>query len=503
MIRILLVLVSVQAFAQSEFEVADVHASPRGAFPHMSGGMMHGDRYELHSATMVDLIRVAWGVDADKVSGGPSWLETDRFEVIAQAAPATPPDALPQILQRLLADRFGLVVHPDKRPLPAFVLAADKNPRLKAADGRGDSGCEPKQNTQTPNVMIACHNITMADFAVRIGGMAGGEITHPVIDVTELKGTWDFNLTWTPRKFVDAVNKQLGLRLEQRNVLASVIVVDRVNETPTPNAPGVTQSLPAAPAQFEVANVMLSAPDEVSGGGFLPGGRVDLRAIPLRQLIMMAWTVSDDMIVDAPKWMKSARIDIIAKTPASPQTASAVGLPVDMDAMRVMLRALLVDRFKLAVHNEARPTPAYALVVTKSRLKQPDPSNRSGCTQSGGSPDANTLPVFTYTCRGTTMAQLAVKLRQMIGSEEINHPVVDATGLEGTWDFDFTWSPPSVGRTSGGPASADGVAAASDPAGAPSLMEALDKQLGLKLELQKRSMSVLVVDHVDEKPADN
>jgi uncharacterized protein (TIGR03435 family) len=274
--------------------------------------------------------------------------------------------------------------------------------------------------------------------------------------------------------FVDAVNKQLGLRLEQQNVPMSVIVVDKVNETPTPNAAGVTQSLPPAPTQFDVADVKPSAPGETSGGGFLPGGRVDLHAIPLRNLITMAWAVSDDRIVDAPKWMSSQRFDIVAKAPASPQTEAAVGLPVDLDAMRIMLRALIVDRFKLAFHYEERAMPVYALVVTKSRLKKADPSNRAGCKQSGGSPDGSTVPVFTYTCQGTTMAQLAAKLRQITGGAEVDHPVVDATGLEGAWDLEFIWSPPPPVQAAGGrggnagPASPDGLAA-SDPTGGLSL----------------------------------
>jgi uncharacterized protein (TIGR03435 family) len=94
------------------------------------------------------------------------------------------------------------------------------------------------------------------------------------------------------------------------------------------------------------------------------------------------------------------------------------------------------------------------------------------------------------------MAQLAARLRQIIGADEVNHPVVDATGLEGAWDFDFTWSPPPSVQVAGG-------LAPSDPAGGLSLKEALNKQLGLKLELQERPMPVLVIDHVDEKPADN
>ena len=67
------------------FEVADVHNSPRGATPYMKGGTYRGGRYEVHSAEMLDLIWIAYGVDFEKVVGGPNWLESDRFDVIATA----------------------------------------------------------------------------------------------------------------------------------------------------------------------------------------------------------------------------------------------------------------------------------------------------------------------------------------------------------------------------------------------------------------------------------
>src|SRR5579872_2537903 len=85
------------------FTVADVHPAPWVNFPFANGGSLHGDRYTLRQATMVDLISNAYGIDASRVSGGPSWLELDRFEVVAQAAPGTPPATLKLMLRSLLA----------------------------------------------------------------------------------------------------------------------------------------------------------------------------------------------------------------------------------------------------------------------------------------------------------------------------------------------------------------------------------------------------------------
>src|ERR1700678_4208699 len=79
--------------AQPAFEVTDVRVSADSAnpFPYMKGPFIRGGRYELRTATMVDLIATAYGVDADKVVGGPSWLETDRFDAIGKIpADSTP-----------------------------------------------------------------------------------------------------------------------------------------------------------------------------------------------------------------------------------------------------------------------------------------------------------------------------------------------------------------------------------------------------------------------------
>src|SRR5579862_5664986 len=68
--------------ARPTFEAADIHTSPRSAPPVMRGPFYSGGRYELHYATMVDLIRIAYNVDADRVAGGPGWLEYDRYDVV-------------------------------------------------------------------------------------------------------------------------------------------------------------------------------------------------------------------------------------------------------------------------------------------------------------------------------------------------------------------------------------------------------------------------------------
>jgi uncharacterized protein (TIGR03435 family) len=106
----------------------------------------------------------------------------------------------------------------------------------------------------------------------------------------------------------------------------------------------------------------------------------------------------------------------------------------------------------------------------------------------------------TLTCQNTTLAQLAEKLPAMAPAY-VDHPAIDATGLEGGWDFALSWTPRANfdgaqrGQSPAG-------AAASDPNGGLSLFEGVEK-LGLKLELRKHPYPVLVIDHMEQKPSDN
>lgn len=544
------------AFSQSKFDVADVHVSPKStsANVNMRGGLMRGGRYELHNATMVDLVRTAYGVVPDRVVGGPAWLETDRFDIVAKGPADATPDSLKEMLQAVLAERFSLVVHKDDRPLPAWALTAGKKPQLREADGTGEQGCKTATSgggrgggpgTAPPVLTVTCRSITMAAFAEATRTMGGASIYlngNPVVDQTGLKGLWDFEFKMSPLRIMapndvenitifDAVDKQLGLKLQLQKLPLPVIVVDGVNQKPTGNAPGVTQTLPPAkPPEFEVADVKPSDPANPGGGfGIQPGGRVNLRGMTLKTMIMQAWSLNgNDPIPGAPKWLETDRFDIIAKMasaePAVSASVSPAGAPpaaqVDIDSIWLALRALLADRFKLTTHYEDQSVPVYALTAVKPKLTKADPANRTSCKSPGiisllAAPAAGgATPTMALTCQNITMAQLADRLRNL-STGDIDHPVVDATGLEGTWDFVLNWSPKIVGlmttargnaesaaRQAGGDAPGS-AAAASDPGGGITMLQAMEKQLGLKLELQKRTMPVLVIDHVEQKPTEN
>jgi uncharacterized protein (TIGR03435 family) len=279
---------------------------------------------------------------------------------------------------------------------------------------------------------------------------------------------------------------------------------------------------PAPPLEFEVADIKPRDPNARQTGpiqmGVLPGGRVNLPGIPLRLLISLAWNVpanTNNPIIGAPKWLDTAGFDIIAKLPSDAVPANGTNVP--LQELGPALQALLIERFKMKVHFEDRSVDAYTLVALKPRLKKADPSTRTGCKTppNAGIVISRTsgLPSRTLNCQNITMAQFADQL-QLIAGPYVVHPVVDTTGLDGAWDFTLSFSPippqqmatMMAGARAGLPPGAAGPGdnTASDPiGGGVSLFDAVEKQLGLKLEIQKRTYPVFVIDHIEEKPTEN
>ena len=330
----------------------------------------------MRQATMLDLVRVAYDLTPDKVLGGPSWLELDRFDVLAKAPAGTTPDDSKLMLQALLADRFKLVAHPESKPMPAFVLTLGKGkPKLKTADPSGEPGCRPQPQTAPLQpavpvyIIYVCRNVTMQRFVEQVHSYANGYLTAPTFDQTGLQGDWDFELKWSSRgalaaagpdgiSLFDAVDKQLGMKLEGHPVPQPVVQVVSVNRTPTANPPGITTKLPLPPPiEFEVAHIKPSAPGSQGGIRIMGSGRLDGTGVPLKNYITLAWSItSDELMAGLPKFAETTRFDIVAK--AATTTGEPANLPqLNVESIRLMLQKLLKDRFKMAVHTEDRPAP--------------------------------------------------------------------------------------------------------------------------------------------------
>ncbi|MGD0345267.1 MAG: TIGR03435 family protein [Terracidiphilus sp.] len=248
---------------------------------------------------------------------------------------------------------------------------------------------------------------------------------------------------------------------------------------------GQAQSPTTAPAQtaapeFEAATIKpVKNPNPNRTHDRTEGRRFTAYSVTLRELIMMTYELDAQQITGGPAWVASDEYDVEA----------VAGEGVDIHEQgRAMMQKLLADRFQLQFHREQRTISVYALTVAKggSKLtaaKVNDGQNFASCEHFG---------VCNF--RSEPLSHFVKWLANAV----LDRPVVDKTGITGTFDFSLKWTPDeSQFSTSGLRAPAAG-----DNATAPPLFTAIEEQLGLKLEPEKMPAEVLVIDKV-ERPSEN
>jgi uncharacterized protein (TIGR03435 family) len=233
---------------------------------------------------------------------------------------------------------------------------------------------------------------------------------------------------------------------------------------------------------FEVASIKVLPPPNTGDRRSPPSveptpGNLVMRNVGIADLIMWAYKIGRAQVANPEAAMAVIdRFDI---------TAKAAG-PAKTDEMRIMLQALMAERFKMATHRETKEVTAYVLVEAKGghKLKLSEAADGRGV-----------IPIrdqgrTALTGQSATLDQLTMYL-----SAPLRTPVVDMTGLKGRYDFEFDITSFGVnGPPPPGEAPLDPVAV---------LQAALPKQLGLRLESRKMPVEMLVIDHVEKSPVAN
>jgi uncharacterized protein (TIGR03435 family) len=232
------------------------------------------------------------------------------------------------------------------------------------------------------------------------------------------------------------------------------------------------------------------------GDAYVSGNLFSATNQPLIAYLRFAYKLGQGDLLGLPGWVYSDSFDIEARAQGNPTK----------DQMRVMMRSLLADRFKLTTHTERQKKPVFNLVLAKARKTGPQlqldpdggvcsiasrldlPSIPCGSVGpvSASAPDRGRL-----VGRSVTIGQIAGILANPFTG--VDRPVMDRTGLTGTFDFSLEWS---LTRDS-----AQQPPLQSDDDG-PGFFQALEKQLGLKLVSATALVDVLVIDHV-EHPEEN
>jgi uncharacterized protein (TIGR03435 family) len=340
-----------------------------------------------------------------------------------------------------------------------IVLKIDKTPdgRLTALNYSIDQGAEPMKTADV--------TLTAATFKYSIPSLNGRYEGQVSADGNSIVGNW-------------IQGSQLPLVFVRAATVAAAWPV------PTPPPPPKPMAENADPS-FEVATIKPSVAD-ANGKYFRVYGRRFLtHDTSLDDLIAVAYGLHRKQIVGAPAWANSDTFDLTG-VPAGD------GEPNGKQWL-TMVQKLLTDRFRLTFHHEQREISAYVLSTSKGGPRNLTKSDR-----------ANPLPSMEFRAvaggvllpaKNATIEQFAQMMQQAV----LDRPVVDRTGLSGTFNFELTFSPDSSqfnGHSPSMPLGADGISPL------PDLYEAMQQQLGLKLVVEKIPVDVLVIDHV-EMPSEN
>jgi uncharacterized protein (TIGR03435 family) len=230
------------------FDVASIHPAAPEQKPEEKGRphRIHTTpgNVVMRNVGMTEAIQWAYSVESYQVSG-PAWMPQTRFDIVAKATGPATEDEMRAMMRTLLANRFGLQAHREDKEMSGMALLVAKGgPKLKAADGQGESVFEPVPKKMAINF----RRMSMREFAA----LLSEPMRKPVLDFTELPGTFDFMLDASSLAPPEAapgqahedndsylvlkvLPDQLGLRLEPRKLTINMVAVDHIEKVPTEN----------------------------------------------------------------------------------------------------------------------------------------------------------------------------------------------------------------------------------------------------------------------------
>jgi uncharacterized protein (TIGR03435 family) len=237
------------ADADPGFEVATVKRTNPNQ---RSGGIrIQGHQFSATNLSVSNLLVMAYGLHPTQLVGAPDWIDKDRYDVLGKPDVEGQPNQrqMQALIQKLLADRFSLKFHRQKKELSVYLLVAGKT-GAKLTPAEGDPTGNPGIYSTGPFTLFT-KNATMADLA---GFLQGGAVDRPVLDRTGLTGRYDFGMVWRPEvplggtgnnpplpadlesreDIYTAIQQELGLKLEGAKTATEVIVIDHL-EKPSDN----------------------------------------------------------------------------------------------------------------------------------------------------------------------------------------------------------------------------------------------------------------------------
>ena len=247
---LLLTLSTRPAPAQStrDFQVATIKPSAPGT---ERVTQIRGNRFATEGTTLLDLLLYAYSVHPSQIIGGPDWLRTEKFDLLADPETDQRPSSpeMKAMVARLLGERFHLVLRREQQQLPVYALVpTGSGIKFKPTEGEAKSSLTATGGFIPPGT-LAVRNGTLNDLAAFLQRFAPTEVTRPVVDQTGIAGHFDFDLHFTPLSpaqhtqaaepdttpnlpppLFTAIQEQLGLKLEPTRAPIEVLRVESVTE---------------------------------------------------------------------------------------------------------------------------------------------------------------------------------------------------------------------------------------------------------------------------------
>lgn len=509
-------------------QYSSVSITPSNASDDKVALMFSSDQFVSKNASLLQVIRTAFGVEDDRIVNAPAWLVNDKYDFVAKADSSLAGKPLEESAQsqRMMlvpvpAERLKLEAHFETRDVSVYALVIAKNgPKLKVStpsDQDAAASSDPlgrRSGIHIDGTTLIAQNIPIEPLIFHLSR----QLHRTVLNETGLSGNYVFTLkapdgvaigidnSVPPESYEPALSSaltdQLGLALEPRQTKMEVLVIDHVEKPSTSEA---QTAAPETVQHFENVSIKLDQDGTDSlrtGSGVI---RQRMHLVPgefhgmnnsLREMIRWAYGIKDYQIFGAPDWFSSDLYDVDARSQEAESDVFRNLPESDRKATsRATLQQLLADRFQLQSHFETKQLPTYSLVVVDSaKLKKAsgscDPPPNGLQTFSTDTTPCGQIRYRTGSLAGTktVISQLVRSLSEVTG-----RLIEDKTNLTGKYDIDLTWEPqyrvdrmPPMDQT--------------EPAN-PSMLAAIQDQLGLKLQPETSPVNLLVIDHA-EKPAE-
>jgi uncharacterized protein (TIGR03435 family) len=257
-----------------------------------------------------------------------------------------------------------------------------------------------------------------------------------------------------------------------RCLVMSLLAVSAFGQIPASGSADGSKPIP----RFQVATIKPSRSNE-SRTMQVQGNRFATTGTSLIDLLKYAYALQEQEIVGGPKWLKTQKFNLVGDPETQTRPSS--------DEFKKMVQNLLADRFHLTAHRETRDLSVFEIVPAKGGPK---------LSRSTRPPDG--IPAVGYapgqlSAANATMADFATFLQRFV----TDRPVIDGTGITGKYDLTLRWTPDD--------AQTEGSRQGGDTNNSyPGLFTAIQEQLGLKLQEEKRPAQVFVIDRVD-MPSEN